>query len=251
MRICIYDTKDDLGLHAAAIGAEQIRQAIAAKERSSIILATGASQFEMLRSLCAEKGIDWSRVTAFHLDEYVGIPADHPASFRKYLRERFAARVPSLAAFHYIEGDAPDTAAELRRINALIKNETIDAAFIGIGENGHLAFNDPPADLQTNSPYLVVELDEACRRQQTGEGWFASVNDVPRKAISMSIPFILKSRCIICTVPDARKAPAVAMAVNGKSDPMHPCAALRSHKNCYLMLDRPAAEDILISRVSS
>ena len=245
MKICIYDSKDDLGIHSAAIGAECIRKAIAKKGRASVILATGASQFEMINALVKETGIDWSKVTAFHLDEYAGIPATHPASFRKYLRERFAAKVPPLAAFHYVEGDAPDINAEVTRIGNLIAKETIDAAFIGIGENGHLAFNDPPADLETSAPYIVVELDEACRKQQTGEGWFASLDDVPKKAISMSIPFILKSRCIICTVPDSRKAQAISMALYGKNDPHHPCAALRSHSNCYLMMDRPAAAKIL------
>ena len=249
MRICIYESKEDLGLHAAALGAEHIRQAIAARGRASIILATGASQFEMLNALCAETGIDWGRVTVFHLDEYVGISPEHPASFRNYLRQRFVAKVPPLAAFHYIQGDASDTAAELRRLNELIKNEDIDAAFIGIGENGHLAFNDPPADLETGSPYIVVELDERCRQQQTGEGWFASVNEVPRRAISMSIPFILKSRCIICTVPDARKANAVAMALYGEADALHPCATLRSHGNCYLLVDTAAAGEILSQKL--
>jgi len=245
MHIGIFDNKNDLGEHAAAIGAEKIRKAIAEKGNAVIILATGASQFEMINALTKEDGIDWSRVTAFHLDEYVGLPEKHPASFRKYLKERFAAKVPALAAFHYIEGDAPGTNAELARINRLIGSEEVDAAFIGIGENGHLAFNDPPADLKTASPYIVVELDERCRQQQTGEGWFGSVDDVPKKAISMTIPFILKSRCIICTVPDSRKAAAVAMALYGSIDPRHPCASLRNHGNCYLLLDRQAAGKIL------
>ncbi|MCL2478315.1 MAG: glucosamine-6-phosphate deaminase [Treponema sp.] len=245
MQICIYDNKENLGKYAAAAGAEQIRQAIKARGKASVILATGASQFEMLDALTKETGIDWKKVTAFHLDEYVGLPETHPASFRKYLKERFAAKVPRLAAFHYIGGDAPDTAAEVARINSLIRNVQIDAAFIGIGENGHLAFNDPPADLKTGDPYIVVELDKACRRQQTGEGWFKTIDDVPVKAISMTIPFILKSSCIICTVPDSRKAQAVHMALYGNMDPKHPCAALRSHANCYLMVDRPAAGKIL------
>ena len=246
MRIYIYDNKDDLGLHSAATGAEKIRQAIAEKGRASIILATGASQFEMINALIKEKGIDWSKVTAFHLDEYVGLPETHPASFRKYLKERFAAKVPALAAFHYVGGDAPDTDAEITRLNKLIENETIDAAFIGIGENGHLAFNDPPADLKTKEPFMIVELDEACRQQQTGEGWFASINDVPKKAITMTIPFILKSKCIICTVPDSRKAAAISMALYGNNDPDNPCAALRNHDNCYLLMDRPGATKILV-----
>ena len=245
MHIGIYDSKEALGAHAAALGAEKIRRAIAAKGRSSIILATGASQFEMLNALVAESGIDWSRVNAFHLDEYIGIDKAHPASFRKYLQERFVSKVPPLAAFHFIEGETPDTDAEIRRINALAEKEEIDLAFIGIGENGHLAFNDPPADLTTKAPFIIVELDERCRQQQTGEGWFATVDDVPPKAITMSIPFILKSRCIICTVPDSRKAEAIAMALYGNADPSNPCASLRSHSNCYVLMDRPAAGKIL------
>jgi len=246
MKICIYETKDDLGIHAAAAGAERIRKAIKAKGKASIILATGASQFEMINALTKEPGIDWSKVTAYHLDEYVGIPETHPASFRKYLKERFIAKVPSLAAFNFVKGDSPDLAAEIKRINALIKNEQIDAAFIGIGENGHLAFNDPPANLTSADPFIIVELDEACRKQQAGEGWFPTINDVPIKAISMTIPFIMKSKCIICTVPDSRKADAVKMALTGSIDANHPCASLRNHADCYLMLDGPAAEKILV-----
>jgi glucosamine-6-phosphate deaminase len=200
----------------------------------------------MLSFLVREKGIDWKKVMVFHLDEYVGISSSHPASFRRYLRERFEARVSALGAFHYIEGDAPDTAAEVRRISRLIEGQEIDAAFIGIGENGHLAFNDPPADLQTRAPYLVVDLDTPCRAQQVGEGWFASLDDVPRQAISMSIPQILKSRCIICTVPDSRKAAAVDMAIHAPADPLHPCAALRNHGDCYLLTDQAGAARIVV-----
>jgi glucosamine-6-phosphate deaminase len=247
MRIGIFEDKKDLGIHAAALGAEKIRCAIKNRGRASIILATGASQFEMLTALCSENGIDWSLVSVFHLDEYVGISKDHPASFRKYLHERFTSKVKPLAAFNYIEGDAKDTLAEIKRINGIIEKENIDAAFIGIGENGHLAFNDPPADLKTSDPYILVKLDEPCRRQQIGEGWFSSIDDVPPTAISMSIPFILKSRCIICTVPDARKAGAVAMALYDSPDSLHPCASLRKHDNCYLLVDMPAAGKISLN----
>jgi glucosamine-6-phosphate deaminase len=245
VRIGIFEDKNDLGCHAAAVGAEQIRRALEKKGRASIILATGTSQFEMLDALVNEPGIDWKKVTAFHLDEYVGISAVHKASFRKYLRERFEEKIAPLNAFFYIEGDAPDTSAELRRISRLIADQEIDAAFIGIGENGHLAFNDPPADLSAPEPYRVVELDERCRKQQVGEGWFASLDEVPLRAISMSIPQILKSRCVICTVPDARKAAAAAMALYDPIDARHPCAVLRNHGNCYLLIDRAAAGGIL------
>lgn len=245
MRIGIYENPADLGRHAAAIGAERIRGAIEKKGQACIILATGASQFEMVKALIAEPGIDWKKVEAFHLDEYVGISPAHKASFRKYLRERFEKKVPDLGAFNYIEGDAKETGAEVRRISKLIKARTIDVAFIGIGENGHLAFNDPPANLTTGDPYLVVELDKACRMQQVGEGWFESIDKVPERAISMSIPQILKSKCIVCTVPDARKAKAVDMALHSPVDAKHPAASLRNHKDCYLLTDKAAAQKIL------
>ena len=241
MRICIYKDALDMGKHAAMIAALHIRHAIEKKAECSLILATGTSQFTMLDALVKEPNIDWSKVEVFHLDEYVGIPDTHNASFRKYLRERFAERVPALQAFHYIHADAPNLSQELTRLSRLIASKTIDVACIGIGENGHLAFNDPPAQLTTKEPYLVVQLDEACRKQQVGEGWFKNISEVPLQAISMSIPQILKSECIVCSVPAARKAEAVYMAVAAPIDPMHPCASLRAHSNCYLMLDRPAA----------
>ena len=244
MRICMYEDPKDLGYHAAMIGAMRIRQALATKESVSIILATGASQFTMLENLVAQD-IDWSRVTVFHLDEYVGLDMSHPASFRKYLKERFSDKVAPVQAFHYINGDAPDLQQEVSRINGLISSSSIAVAFIGIGENGHLAFNDPPADLDTKEPYLVVELDDACRRQQVGEGWFATVQDVPTHAVSMSIPQILKSDCIVCSVPDIRKADAVHMAVHAPIDKFNPCASLRTHADCYLMLDSSSASRIV------
>jgi glucosamine-6-phosphate deaminase len=245
MRIGIFENREDMGRHAARLGAGHILRALEEKGRAAIILATGASQFEVLSHLVKAKGIDWGKVRVFHLDEYAGISADHPASFRKYLRERFESKIPSLKAFHYIEGDASDTNAEVRRISSLIEKTEIDAAFIGIGENGHLAFNDPPADLETKEPYLIVELDERCRKQQVGEGWFTSLDEVPRRAISMSISFILKSRCIICSVPDEHKAGSVAMALHAPANPAHPCAALRGHSNCYLLTDMAGAGKII------
>jgi len=172
------------------------------------VAATGNSQVEFLKHLAAAPGIEWGRTTMFHLDEYIGIPADHPASFRRYLRERFLGRVP-VGTVHLVAGDAPDLAAELVRLNDLIRRAAVDVAFIGIGENGHIAFNDPPADFATETPFIVVDLDEACRRQQVGEGWFPSMAAVPRQAVSMSVRQILRAARIVCTVPDARKAQAV------------------------------------------
>jgi glucosamine-6-phosphate deaminase len=241
MDIVVCDTKEDLGRRAAAEGAERIRAAVAARGAANVILATGASQFEMLAALVAAEGVDWSRVTCFHLDEYIGMPITHPASFRKYLKERFVDRLPrGPAAFHFVDAEA-DPEAECRRVGELIARHPIDVAMIGIGENGHLAFNDPPADFETEQAYIIVELDEACRRQQLGEGWFPTLEDVPSRAISMSIRQILKSAAIVCSVPDRRKAEAVRGAVEGPVTPEVPASILRQHPRTTLYLDRDSA----------
>ncbi|HPD45939.1 MAG TPA: glucosamine-6-phosphate deaminase [Anaerohalosphaeraceae bacterium] len=237
----VFGTKEQMGAAAAEKGADEIRIAIAERGRANIILATGASQFEMLRHLVAARGIDWGKVVMFHLDEYIGLDAEHPASFRKYLRERFVEKVPALAAVHYVNGDADDPEAECERLGKLIRGCTIDVAMVGIGENGHLAFNDPPADFETEAPYIVVDLDEKCRRQQLGEGWFATLEDVPRQAISMSIRQIMKSRCIVVTVPDQRKAAAVAAALDGPISNMCPASILQKHPDCLVYMDKAAA----------
>jgi glucosamine-6-phosphate deaminase len=186
----------------------------------------------------------------FHLDEYIGFSADHPASFRRYLRERLTSRVP-IGAVHFIEGDAPNLEKELDRLNRLLAATPIDVAFVGIGENGHLAFNDPPADLEVETPYIIVNLDEACRRQQFGEGWFKSLDDVPKRAISMSVKQIMKSAHIICTVPDRRKAKAVKACLEGEIGPMMPASILRKHPQCFLFPDRDAASLLLPSTLSA
>ncbi len=237
----IFDTKDALGRAAAGVAAEKIRGAIAGEGQANIVLATGASQFDTLTGLVAAEGIDWSKVVMFHLDEYIGLPESHPASFRRYLRERFLGRVPALKAAYLVDGEAPDPAAECARLGAAIAEHPIDVMLAGIGENGHLAFNDPPADFDTDAAYLVVELDEACRAQQLGEGWFARLTDVPRRAISMGIRQILTSRTIILSVPDARKARAVRGAVDGPVVNTCPASILQTHADCRVLLDTPAA----------
>jgi glucosamine-6-phosphate deaminase len=195
----------------------------------------------MLGELVKQPDIDWKRVTFFHLDEYVGMPITHPASFRKYLKERLVEQLPQPPqAFHYIDAEN-DVQAECRRVGELIRKHLIDVAFIGIGENGHLAFNDPPADFSTEEPYIQVNLDEACRKQQFGEGWFPTLADVPTNAISMSIKQILKSKAIVCTVPDRRKAEAVRNAVEGEVTPNVPASILQKHPQTTLFLDAPAA----------
>ena len=245
MILNIYKAKSDMGMAAAAQTAQWLNAAIAARGTANLILATGASQFEMLESLVQGNyglhSVDWSKVTVFHLDEYIGLPETHPASFRKYLKARFADRVPELRMFHYVNGEAADPVAECARLGTLIAAHPIHVACIGIGENGHLAFNDPPADFETEEPYIVVNLDEACRRQQLGEGWFPTFDDVPTQAISMSIKQIMKSAAIVCTVPDARKAQAVKGAVEGPVTNLHPSSILQQHPQCDMFVDEPAA----------
>jgi glucosamine-6-phosphate deaminase len=240
METLVLESKPELAAAAAARAAIALKSAIAEKGEARAIAATGASQFEFLDALCATPGIDWSRVVFFHLDEYVGLPDTHPASFRRYLRDRIVARVHP-GTFHFVAGDAGDVAAECRRVGALLAEQPIDVAFVGIGENGHLAFNDPPADFETEEPYLVLSLDEACRRQQLGEGWFERLEDVPARAISMSIRQILKSRKILAVVPDLRKAPAVRDCLERPGPPARPASTLRQHPRTTLFLDRDSA----------
>lgn len=240
MDIRVFATKDELGAAAATDAATAIKKALDERGEANVILATGASQFEMLSHL-VQADIDWSKVTFFHLDEYVGMPITHGASFRKYLKERFVDQLPTPpAAFNYIDAEG-DCHAECERLDSLIAKHPIDVACIGIGENGHLAFNDPPADFETQKPYLVVELDEACRKQQQGEGWFPTLDDVPKQAISMSVQQILKSRQIVCSVPDERKSQAVQGAVEGPVTPDVPASILQQHDATTIYLDEPAA----------
>lgn len=241
MDLAIFDSRLKLAQAAANEAAGLIRQAIAARGQAYLIAATGVSQFEFLDALVLQPSVDWGKVTFFHLDEYVGLPKTHQASFRRYLQERIVDRIQS-RAFHFLNGDAPDPAAECRRVGELISRETIDAAFVGIGENGHLAFNDPPADFHTQEPYLIVELDEACRRQQVGEGWFETVSDVPVQAISMSIQQILKARHVLCVVPDRRKARAVRDCLELEVSPLHPASILQRHASATIYLDKESAE---------
>lgn len=241
MKIDISQSVDEMGQRAAASGAHLIRQTLQSRGEANVILATGASQFTMLNHLTRAEDIDWSTISFFHLDEYVGMPITHAASFRRYLKERFVDQLPVPACrFEYIDAET-DPELECRRLGELIGKFPIDVAFIGIGENGHLAFNDPPADFETEKPYLVVTLDEACRRQQLGEGWFPTLDDVPTHAISMSVRHILKSDTIICTVPDERKAQAVKGAVEGVVTPDCPASILQQHDRTELFLDRAAA----------
>jgi glucosamine-6-phosphate deaminase len=235
----VFPDKYSLAAAAAEDAATAIRAAIAERGCARIIAATGASQFEFLEELTTATDVDWTKVEMFHLDEYLNLPANHPASFRKYLRERLIDKV-GITHAHLLDGERAskevigETAAEIRK-------SPIDVAFVGIGENGHLAFNDPPADFETEDAYIVVNLDEPCRRQQFGEGWFKSLEEVPRRALSMTVRQILRSRHIIAVVPDARKANAVAKCFNGQISPMAPSSILRSHPNTSVYLDKDSA----------
>ena len=241
IKVQIESNKSALGEAAADCGAMAIRSAIQRRGAANVVIATGASQFEMLAALVRREDVEWSRVTAFHLDEYIAMPATHPASFRRYLNERFISHVPGLKAFHFIEGDAPELTAELERMNALIAQHPIDVTFAGIGENGHLAFNDPPANFEAAGGFCVVQLDERCRKQQFGEGWFKSLADVPSEAISMTIPQIMKSDVIVLSVADRRKAEAVRNTLEGPVTPMVPASILQRHPACHAYLDPESA----------
>jgi len=240
MEINISNNPQELGKVAGSVAANLIRQTLAEKGSATIILATGTSQFETLNQLTSEPGIDWSRVTMFHLDEYIGLPESSPASFRKYLKERFIAKVSALQAAHLVNGET-DPETECERLGNLIQANPVDVALIGIGENGHIAFNDPPANFETEQPYIIVELDEPCRRQQFGEGWFKSMDEVPRQAISMSVKQIMKAKHIICSGPDRRKAEAVKNTLEQPVSNVYPASILQNHPDCKLFLDQPSA----------
>jgi len=252
MLLKVFPDKVSLGRAAAEQAASAIRRAIEERGRARIIAATGASQFEFLEALTKAPGlgsagigwtgIDWTKVEAFHLDEYIGLPATHPASFRKFLTERLVRKTGIVNFnFHWIEGDAPDPAVVVREVGRQLASAPVDIAFVGIGENGHIAFNDPPADFITEDPYIIVNLDEPCRQQQVGEAWFADISEVPRRAISMSPRQILKAKELVVVVPDKRKAQAVKACLEGAISPMAPASILRRHSNATVYLDQDSA----------
>jgi glucosamine-6-phosphate deaminase len=224
---------------AAEHAAASLRATIERRGKARIVAATGASQLEFLKALTAAPGIDWQRVELFHLDEYARLPETHLASFRRYLRENLLQKT-GIRTYHFLDGEG-DLDAARRRVGDELRREEVDILFAGIGENGHLAFNDPPADFTTTEPYIIVKLDEACRRQQVGEGWFASIGEVPDTAISMSIQQMLNAREMIIVVPDARKATAVRNALEGDVTPAVPASILRKHPNVTVYLDEAAA----------
>jgi glucosamine-6-phosphate deaminase len=240
VKLRISQDKISLAQEAAGQAANAIRTAITQHGRARIVAATGTSQFDFLEALTKMAGIDWQQVEVFHLDEYLGVPMDHPASFRKYLMERLILPT-GISRYFFLDGDVSDPRQMAQRVGAELNSAPIDVAFVGIGENGHLAFNDPPADFGTEEPYLIVALDEACRRQQVGEGWFSDLSQVPRQAVSMSVRQILKAKEIIAVVPDARKASAVKACVEGAITPFSPASILRTHAHTTLYLDQASA----------
>ncbi|MEM6691998.1 MAG: glucosamine-6-phosphate deaminase [Planctomycetota bacterium] len=235
-----------MGQYVGSRAGSDLRDTINHQGHANLLIATGASQFEVLAELAKQPDIDWSRVTGFHLDEYVGLNADHPASFCRYLRERFVDLVP-LREFHFIDGMS-EPSSTIEQLSTRLSEHPIDVALVGIGENGHLAFNDPPADFETEEPYLHVKLDQKCREQQVGEGWFESFESVPETAISMSIQQILKSRKIYCSVPDSQKAEAVAATIQDDVTPNVPASILKTHDKCILIIDE-ASSSSLTSKV--
>ena len=239
MRITICENKLELGYQAAILGRHHIKSTILKKGAANIAFVTGTSQLEMLKSLRA-LDIDWSKVNVFLLDEFIGIPDGHKASSETFLKENFLAYLPTIGSFHPISRD-PDYRKTLKEMNALMKDYPIDVAFICIGENGHLAFNDPPADFDATDPYIVVDLEKRSKRQQVSEGWFSSIDEVPEKAITMSVHEILSSRIIVCACPDQRKAKAVASCIFDDITPASPCSSIRRRTECTIFLDRQSS----------
>ncbi|MBP5225111.1 MAG: 6-phosphogluconolactonase [Lachnospiraceae bacterium] len=231
MRIIVSPDASSLGRQAAALAAEKINAAVSERGTARIVLSTGASQFTTLEALIRQD-VDWTRVEMYHLDEYAGLPVTHPASFRRYLQERFISKV-KLKDVHLVDG----TAAGIETLTASLRQTPVDLGLIGIGENAHIAFNDPPADLETQEAYIFVDLNDACKRQQVREGWFGNTDEVPKQAVSMTVREILKCRAIISAVPFAVKADAVRKTLYEDRTPDVPATVLKSHPDFTLFVD--------------
>lgn len=238
MKVRVLKNSEELGREAAAYVADALKKCIDKKGSARLLLSTGASQFDTLKVL-VNADVDWSKVEMFHLDEYINLPETHPASFRKYLKERFVSAV-NLEKVHFVNGEG-DIKKNIEELSAELRNEPIDVALIGIGENAHIAFNDPPADFSTKDAYIVVNLDEKCKKQQVGEGWFNTVDDVPKQAISMSVYQIMQSELIISCVPHKVKANAIKMTLENDLTNQVPATMLKEHKNWILFADEESA----------
>jgi glucosamine-6-phosphate deaminase len=239
MHIKVFSNPIEMAREAASLAASSIRSRLAVQRTVVLLAATGTSQLDFLEDLTRDRSIDWSRVELFHLDEYIGLGIEHPASFARYIRDRLI-RPTGISNYHLLDG-ARDPHEVIVESNAEISSRVVDIAFVGIGDNGHLAFNDPPANFEAEDPYLIVELDARCRRQQVNEGWFATLDDVPQQAISMSVKQILKSREIIAIVPDKRKSLAVKHSIEGPIVPSVPASILQRHTNLTIFLDKDSA----------
>jgi glucosamine-6-phosphate deaminase len=240
MLIRVFEDKVSLGKAAAAQAATAICRAVAERGNARIVAATAASQREFLNALSQVPEIDWTKVEAFHLDEYIGLPMSHPGSFRRMLMDQLIQKT-GITNYHLLDGDTADPSEVVRRVGQALVSQPVDIAFLGIGENGHIAFNDPPADFNTEEPYLIVNLDDACRRQQVGEAWFSDMSQVPKQAVSMSVQQILKTKEILVVAPDARKAQAVKICFEGDISPLAPASILRNHSNVTVYLDKQSA----------
>ena len=241
MEIRILEDRYLLGKSAAKHVAGVLKEVIAKKGSARIVLSTGASQFDTLSALTEEKGIEWDKVEMFHLDEYVDLPEEHPASFRRYLKERFVEKVAPLKAVHFVDG-TKECIAELTKE---IRKAPIDIGLIGIGENGHIAFNDPPADFETQEAYIIVNLNETSKKQHMGEGWFATMEDVPKKAVSMTAYQIMQCERIVSCVPYAVKADAVKKTLTAKEvTNLVPATLLKTHPDFILYLDYESAKEV-------
>ena len=244
LKVEIFIKKEDMGRASASFVVGNINQAIKEKGFANLILGTGASQYPLLEVLLKER-LDWAKINLFHLDEYIGLSNQHSASFRRFLKERVADKVNPKNVY-YLQGDADDIDAEIKRYEKLLKDNPVDVACIGIGENGHIAFNDPAvADFNDPAYLKVVEMDEACRKQQVGEGWFPTIEHVPGKAVTLTITAIMDCKVLCCTVPDERKSEAVYHALYGGINTSCPASILRKHDNAVLFLDRFAATKII------
>ncbi len=240
MNIILSKTAAELGAKAAEQTAEKLISAIAQKGSARLVLSTGASQFETIAAL-VQKSVDWSKVEVFHLDEYVDLPISHPASFRKYIKERFADLTHPKAVY-YVETEG-DLAANIEKLSAKLREAPVDVALIGIGENAHIAFNDPPADFENENAYIVVNLDEKCRNQQLGEGWFPDLESVPKQAVSMTVKQIMSAKTIISAVPHQVKAWAINATLENDLTPMVPATMLKQHPDWHLFIDENSASE--------
>ena len=242
MEIRICKNSESLGKSAAKYVAQEIRDCIKEKGSARIALSTGASQFDTIKALVEEPDIRWDLVEMFHLDEYVDLPEEHIASFRKYLKERFVDKIGTLKAVHFVDG----TPECITKLTEEIRKEPIDIGLIGIGENAHIAFNDPPADFDTKEAYIVVDLNERCKQQQMGEGWFTTIDDVPKQAVSMTAYQIMLCKKIVSCVPYAVKAEAIKNTLKAKEvTNMIPATLLKNHPDIILYLDEDSASGIL------